>query len=393
MHAFFRFRSRVCRRPLAGLHMLNGCNLGTGISINVIQGPSPLNARATIDGNSPSDYSLPTTAGFNYGLQFFEIQSLSNGSHILEVLLLDTTASDGSTVGSLIRFDVAYVTGASSSTPSSQRSSTTPGSSPTQGNIPSHSSSAKSSSKYVHQPLNISLHSLPLFCSSIVGPVVGGVLGGLAAIAFAAIFILRRIRKVQSRRKLDNLTTIRAPDAPFDPQMYQNPLPQDIAITAPYALSNASTLAPPRPLTDNRQSTFTASASSVVPLMPPADTQFAPVSSRLSTSGSGSQLLAGSSPFKLNNTAESSATDLTRAEGLDTSNHPAPPQPSIGALTAEQAELVRGLHANGVPPAEIASVMEAMRREREGGQGTSNLQGGPASVEDPPRYDFKERMS
>jgi hypothetical protein len=374
--------------------MLNGCNLGTGISINVIQGPSPLNARATIDGNSPSDYSLPTTAGFNYGVQFFEIQSLSNGSHVLEVLLLDTTASDGSTVGSLIRFDVAYVTGASSSTPSGQNSSTTPGSSPAQSNIPSPSASVKSSSQYVHRPLNISLPSLPLFRSSIVGPVVGGVLGGLAAIVFAAIFILRRIRKVQSRRELDKLITIRAPDPPFDPQMYQNPLPQNTApITAPYALSNASTLAPPSPLTDNRQSAFTASAPSVVPLMPPADTQFTPVSSRLSSSGSGSQPSAGSSPFKLNNPAESSATDLTRAEGLDTSNHPAPPQTSIGVLTAEQAELIRGLHANGVPPAEIASVMEAMRRAREGGQGTSNLQGGPASVEDPPQYDFKERMS
>lgn len=71
------------------------------------------------------------------------------------------------------------------------------------------------------------------------------------------------------------------------------------------------------------------------------------------------------------------------------SSQQSPPIPT-SELTEEQALFVNNLHSLNVPAAEIARLMEIMRRERDtsaaAGEGTSNT---PYGGDAPPQYDFK----
>jgi hypothetical protein len=70
-----------------------------------------------------------------------------------------------------------------------------------------------------------------------------------------------------------------------------------------------------------------------------------------------------------------------------------PPRPSphstpVDELTEEQAQFVRELRSRNVPVAEIASLMETMRREREGLASTGiRAPQATAGTEVPPSYD------
>jgi hypothetical protein len=74
---------------------------------------------------------------------------------------------------------------------------------------------------------------------------------------------------------------------------------------------------------------------------------------------------------------------------------PQPPNiPGSGELTEEQASFVNNLRSLNVPAAEIASLLEVMRRER--AEGSGGRGGGGASRANPaldmgapPSYDFK----
>jgi len=76
---------------------------------------------------------------------------------------------------------------------------------------------------------------------------------------------------------------------------------------------------------------------------------------------------------------------------------PQPPNiPGSGELTEEQASFVNNLRSLNVPAAEIASLLEVMRRERAEGSGGGGGSGGGASRANPaldmgapPSYDFK----
>lgn len=66
----------------------------------------------TLDGNTATIASisnLPRPADLAYNVTLYDVQSLSVGDHTLDVALLDYTLSNGTTVGSLIRFDAAAV--------------------------------------------------------------------------------------------------------------------------------------------------------------------------------------------------------------------------------------------------------------------------------------------
>jgi hypothetical protein len=65
--------------------------------------------------------------------------------------------------------------------------------------------------------------------------------------------------------------------------------------------------------------------------------------------------------------------------------------PGGGELTEEQILFVNNLRNHNVPAAEVARLMEVMRRERESGLSADVRQGDPTVGADapPPRYDFK----
>jgi hypothetical protein len=72
------------------------------------------------------------------------------------------------------------------------------------------------------------------------------------------------------------------------------------------------------------------------------------------------------------------------------SNSPPPTLPASGELTAEEASFVNNLRSLNVPAAEIASLMDVMRREREEGSGGGSSRANPTlDLGAPPRYDFK----
>jgi hypothetical protein len=66
----------------------------------------------TLDGNSSTTASIVGLSGFNdyaYNVTLFKVQSLAQGDHTLDVALVDYIFSNGTTMGSLMRFDSALV--------------------------------------------------------------------------------------------------------------------------------------------------------------------------------------------------------------------------------------------------------------------------------------------
>ena len=91
---------------------------GSGISIFVIQSNDPLNATMTLDGDTPTITSLAALSGpanlFTYNVTLYTTQLLAAADHTLDIALLDYVNSDGTSKGSIIRFDSALVNDTSS---------------------------------------------------------------------------------------------------------------------------------------------------------------------------------------------------------------------------------------------------------------------------------------
>ena len=86
--------------------------LGSGITILVIQSYNPVNTTMTLDGNistTASIVGLPGPADLAYNVTLFNKQNLTSGHHTLNVALVDYIYRNGTTMGSLLRFDYAAV--------------------------------------------------------------------------------------------------------------------------------------------------------------------------------------------------------------------------------------------------------------------------------------------
>ena len=90
---------------------------GSGISIFVIQSNDPLNSSMTIDGEASAIASIPALPGSGnplaYNATLYTVQSLAATDHTLDIALLDYVYGNGTTKGSMIRFDSAAVNEAS----------------------------------------------------------------------------------------------------------------------------------------------------------------------------------------------------------------------------------------------------------------------------------------
>ena len=85
---------------------------GSGIAIYVIQSANPVNASFTLDGNSTTIRNvggLVSQDEFLYNVQMFDVQSLANARHSLNISLIDVDYANDTTGPSLIRFDYAAV--------------------------------------------------------------------------------------------------------------------------------------------------------------------------------------------------------------------------------------------------------------------------------------------
>jgi hypothetical protein len=86
--------------------------------------------------------------------------------------------------------------------------------------------------------------------------------------------------------------------------------------------------------------------------------------------------------------AQSAGTSSPSTTRIVTTALP-PSVPGSTELTDEQVVFVNNLRGLNVPAAEIARLMEVMRREREAGAGAGAGAGGLNAGDAPPRYDFK----
>jgi hypothetical protein len=83
---------------------------GSGITIYVVGSDNPLNTTVTIDGMASTIALHPLADKVHqYKVPFYSTHSLSAAPHTLEIVLLDYMNSDGTIVGSQMRFDYAAV--------------------------------------------------------------------------------------------------------------------------------------------------------------------------------------------------------------------------------------------------------------------------------------------
>ena len=106
---------------------------GSGIAIYVVQSANAVNASFTLDGNSTTLRNvggLVSQNQFLYNVQMFDVQSLANAQHSLNVSLVDVDYVNGTIGPSVIRFDYATVNDTTpsvvSSTPSISPAPATP---------------------------------------------------------------------------------------------------------------------------------------------------------------------------------------------------------------------------------------------------------------------------
>ncbi|KIM79848.1 hypothetical protein PILCRDRAFT_823037 [Piloderma croceum F 1598] len=364
---------------------------GSGITLFVIQSNNPLNTTLTLDGNISATATLVALPGpndFAYNVTLYNVQGLHTAQHTLDVALVTYTPSGGSAIGSMIRFDSALINNTDSSvvSPSASGIGTT-----TAHPVPSSGGGSTGSSH------------------SVIGPAVGGAVGGVVVIAaiILALLFCRRRKPPQHVAEFDPDPSIKnfpARPTSFDPQavLYSSPLPSTAQSVQPlaYATSSRSSF----PTTDiNDRRSLQASSSGA----PTSSTGSAliPRSSALRPSTAGS---IEPQRFMVSNPEMGSISDvpmayakgqLKRVEAQSTGSSSAPivsaslpPNiPGSGELTEEQASFVNNLRSLNVPAAEIASLLEVMRRERaesSGGRGASHATP-TVDMGAPPSYDFK----
>ena len=313
----------------------------------------------TLDGASSTVASLvglPTTSDFTYNTTLYNVQSLSATAHTLQVALVDYVYGNGTTMGSLIRFDYAAVndTAPSVVAPSASGAggpTTTTATTPSAVPSPSGSGSGSAVSS-----------------RSALGPIVGGTVGGIVVIAamILALIFCRRKRKQGPLQPM--YFESRPSHAPTAAALYTSHFPSSPQMVEPfpYAPSSGSSalLSPP-------SSAFVVSSASTEALSEDASQRYA-------------------APARPSKRTQSAGTSSPAPRVLPTSPPPPPPPPppALDGLTEEQAIFINNLRSANVPAAEIGGLMEIMRRERAGSLGEAGG-GAQAAVDAPPRYDFK----
>lgn len=267
---------------------------------------------------------------------------------------------------------------------------------------------------------------------SIVGPVVGGVVGGLALIAIIALVVIWMMKRSPDRNsEIDpepkSFTNVHDHSSgndsvalPARPYAYSAVSSTDLPIDvtpmpgfAPYGHRSDQSQSSAAPFSDTSTSSYQQHPP-VTPFnaYPTSASSSAPRSSSQPPSTPPSSLPPGAAEprqFTVSNPSADSpslppALPLTPGSRGSKKSQPQPQPPTNAAavaathsdMTEEQAKFVADLYNNNVPAAEIARLMEVMRRDRANaaalGEGSSG--GGPAgatSEEPPPSYDFTGR--
>jgi hypothetical protein len=194
--------------------------------------------------------------------------------------------------------------------------------------------------------------------SALVGPIVGGAVGGFVVIALiiSAVLLCRRRKPPRQVTRVDpwlNPVTFEARPTPYDP-MSNSPQPSRSSLPA---AENNEWRTNPFPQLQHSAPTYPASENFLSPSDAEAYLSMTdnPDSRARSTS---------SRPFTVEsfiNTDVQSVGSPSQAASVPTGNM---------ELTEEQAAILRDLRSSNVPPAEIAYLMEVMRRGGEVGMGT-----------------------
>lgn len=216
----------------------------------------------------------------------------------------------------------------------------------------------------------------------------------IAAIVFALLFC----RKKPSR----HVTDIDLDDSPIrleetfttfspPPAHYSSHFPSSSQSVQPFTYTNLSTTSFPTAHTHDRSVTSlhpsfstTHTTSALIPrsnVLQESSVPFTEANSFMSPSETNAP----------SNSSQVYATgSFTHAESQFSGSFLAP---SGKQLTEEQAIFINSLRSSNVPPAEIAHLMDVMRREREEGLGAGISRVGPGFDADvPPRYDFKSSV-
>ena len=257
---------------------------------------------------------------------------------------------------------------------------------------------------------------------SIVGPVVGGVVGGVVLLIVIAILLKWRSSKHSSEKSFADNSIIDPGTLPIQPYAYTavsstnlslNAVPKvgfvpqghpssstpfsDASASRPSSShkqrpsvtpfnahpsshsSNASTSSIPRPLSSHKQ------RPSVTPF------NAHPSNSSEPTAISPPPLPPGAAEphqFIHNPHTDSPQPSGNRDPQLGPNTNTNPAAATNNNMTEEEANFVADLYNNNVPTAEIARLMEVMRRDRANPALPGGSSGGPTVEEPPPRYDF-----
>ena len=241
--------------------------------------------------------------------------------------------------------------------------------------------SIRSRSSPLMMSCSLTIRSRP----SIVGPVVGGVVGGVVLLIVIAILLKWRSSKRSSEKSFANNSIIEPGALPIRPYAY----------SAVSSVPNAGFVSQGHPSSSMPFSDAPTSRPSSSHRQRPSVTPFNahPSSSSEPTAISPPSLPSGAAePHQF--TIPNPNTDSPQLSGkmdpqLGPNTNTNPAAATNSSMTEEEANFVADLYNNNVPTAEIARLMEVMRRDRANpalpGGGSS---GGPTVEEPPPRYDF-----
>jgi hypothetical protein len=265
---------------------------------------------------------------------------------------------------------------------------------------------------------------------SIIGPVVGGAVGGVVVLGLLVLGIILYSRK--KRQPAGTGPEVNEVQQQFNTGTTQNLLSPQVdhgyAPTTYTRTPYTPTPYTPAPDTTSVNSSIPLGYTPVAEMMPATDSHpglphgYTPVAELMPADESHQSIISNSQastapmlayrntassvnsyptsdtappPSTIASTTTRTTTTSKSSEPFFVSNPPpttteptTPHSISSGGMTDEQAQFVRELRSMNVPTAEIASLIENMRREREGGG--SKAQDHTTLVEAaPPRYDFK----
>lgn len=201
--------------------------------------------------------------------------------------------------------------------------------------------------------------------SSIVGPAVGGALGGVALISIIIFTLFYMLRRTRRREAVDI-----------------DPVP-NVAMSESDANRTNGVRASRLSSSHDMPASFAADA----PLIPPTDQS--PPLPPPKTTASPQPHSASAAPVASSSSIPPTVGTTSPFIGtLPSTNHP-----TENHLTPAEAQFLHGLYSRGIPPGEIADMMNVMRERREGSsrpRASSHRvpASEPESDPSPPVYDF-----